>query len=178
VLGNPYEGDWGTGLTIFQYVIVDYKNSTPIYERREYHINLNYARFPMPSAPQMRGCAIWSLKIYDRDRLVRDLIPVAKGDKIYDYIMPANGLFDKITEIFFGNSNEGGTYTITGSFTNNDEGTISNALAKKTIAANEVLPLQVIYDPLIYGKITVNYYDYDNTFINNQFVNVPTWYNA
>jgi hypothetical protein len=44
---------------------------------------------------------------------VRDLIPVAKGDKIYDYIMPENGMFDLVTEIFFGNSNDGGTYTIT-----------------------------------------------------------------
>lgn len=178
VLGNPYESGWTTGITLYQFVIVDYKHDTPIYERREYHINLNYARFKMPSVPQMRGCAIWSLKIYDRDRLVRDLIPVAKGDKIYDYVMPANGLFDKITEIFFGNSNTGGTYSFNGSFVNSEEGTISNAVAKKTITADEILPLQTIYDPLIYGKITVNYYDYDNTFINNQFVNVPTWYNS
>jgi hypothetical protein len=125
----------------------------------------------------MSGCAIWSLKIYDRDRLVRDLIPVAEGDKIYDYVMPANGLFDKITEIFFGNGNGGGTYSFTGSFVNKDEGTISNAVATKTIKADEVYPLKVIYDPLIYGKMTINYYDYDNTFINNQFVDVPTWYN-
>ena len=41
---------------------------------------------------------------------MRDLIPVAKNDKIYNYTAPANGLFDKVTEIFFTNSNQGGTY--------------------------------------------------------------------
>ena len=50
--------------------------------------------------------------------MVRDLIPVAKGDKIYDYIMPENGLFDLVTEIFFGNSNEGGEYEMTTYFDN------------------------------------------------------------
>jgi hypothetical protein len=71
---------------------------------------MKYAGFNVPVFPQMAGAAIWSIKLYDRDRLVRDLIPVAKGDKIYDYVMPANGLFDLVTEIFFGNSNTGGTY--------------------------------------------------------------------
>ena len=177
-LGNPYEPGWTTGITFTQTVITGTDGQgNPIYQNKTTSKNINYARFPMPSAPQMSGCAVWSLKIYDRDRLVRDLIPVAKGDKIYDYVMPANGLFDKITEIFFGNSNEGGTYSMTGSFVNTEEGTISNAVATRTIKADEVFPLEVIYDPLIYGKITVNYYDYDNTFINNQFVDVPTWYN-
>ena len=177
-MGNPYESGWTTGITITQTVITGTDGQgNPIYQNKTTSKNINYARFPMIAAPQMSGCAIWSLKIYDRDRLVRDLIPVAKGDKIYDYIMPDNGLFDKVTEIFFGNSNHGGTYTMTGSFTNEDEDTISNAVATVTIKSDEVFPLQVIYDPLIYGKMTVNYYDYDNTFINNQFVDVPTWYN-
>jgi hypothetical protein len=43
---------------------------------------------------------------------------VAKGDKIYDYIIPENGMFDLVTEIFFGNSNKGGTYEITSYFDN------------------------------------------------------------
>lgn len=177
-LGDPYKGGWTTGITITQTVITGVDgNGNPIYENKTSSKNIMYANFPIPSAPQMSGCAIWSLKIYDRDRLVRDLIPVAEGDKIYDYVMPANGLFDKITEIFFGNSNDGGTYSFTGSFVDTDAGTISSAVATKTITADEVFPLQTIYDPLIYGKITVNYYDYDNTFINNQFVDVPTWYN-
>ena len=177
-LGNPYDSNWTTGITITQTVITGTDGQgNPIYQNKTTSKNIRYAKFPMPAAPQMSGCAIWSLKIYDRDRLVRDLIPVAKGDKIYDYVMPANGLFDKITEIFFGNGNGGGTYSFTGSFVNREEGTISNALATKTIKADDVYPLKVIYDPLIYGKMTINYYDYDNTFINNQFVDVPTWYN-
>jgi hypothetical protein len=46
---------------------------------------------------------IWYIKIWDRDRMVRNLIPVAEGDLVYDYIMPANGMFDLITETFYGN---------------------------------------------------------------------------
>ena len=179
VLGNPYKDNWTSGITITQTVITGTDGSgNPIYENKVTTKNVNYAKFPIPMAPQMSGCAIWSLKIYDRNKLVRDLIPVAKGDKIYDYVMPANGLFDLVTEIFFGNSNTGGTYTFTGSFVNKEEGSISNALSTKTIKPEDVLPLQTIYDPLIYGKITVNYYDYDNEFIDNQFVDVPTWYNS
>jgi len=128
----------------------------------------------------LEGCAIWSLKIYDRGRLVRDLIPVAKDDKVYDYIMPENGLFDLITEIFFGNSNEGGTYSLTTYFENEnrDENGPQLAVATKsiTVKPEEVFPLWVILDPSIYGKITMNYYDYDYTYIANQFVNVPTWF--
>jgi hypothetical protein len=130
----------------------------------------------MPLCPQIKGCAVWSLKIYDRDRLVRDLIPVAKGDKVYDYIMPENGLFDLITEIFFGNGNMGGTYEINASFIS--EGNIGKTKAIRTIEPEDIFHLYAIYDPLIYGKITNNYYDYDNSFIANQFVNVPTWYYA
>ena len=178
-LGNPYSFDWSSGITYTQTVITGTDaQGNPIYENKTTTKNILYAKFPMPMAPQMSGCAVWSVKVYDRDRLVRDLIPVAKGDKIYDYIMPANGLFDKVTEIFFGNSNAGGSYTFTGSFVNRVEGNISNATAAKTITADEVLPLQVIYDPLIYGKVTSNYYDYDNTFINNQFIDIPVWYNS
>ena len=177
-LGNPYADDWGPSIINEIWVKKETDSDKIEYVKVEQTRNLNYAKFPMPAAPQMSGCAIWSLKIYDRNRLVRDLIPVAKGDRIYDYVMPANGLFDKVTEIFFGNANKGGTYSFNGSFVDTVEGTISNATATRTITADEILPLEVICDPTIYGKITVNYYDYDNTFISNQFVNVPTWYNA
>jgi hypothetical protein len=95
----------------------------------------------MPLFPQMKGCAVWSLKIYDRDRLVRDLIPVAKGDKVYDYVMPENGLFDLITEIFFGNANKGGTYEIDSSFIDDKGGEIGKSKAKRTIAPEEVWSL-------------------------------------
>lgn len=140
--------------------------------------NVNYAKFPLQQYPQMSGCWVWGIKIYDRDKLVRDLIPVAQGDKIYNYVMPANGLFDKVTEIFFGNSNEGGVYEQESVSGKNNDGTISLTKASRTITADEIIPLQVMYDPLIYGKITVNYYNSDNTFIDNQYVDVPVWYNA
>ena len=138
---------------------------------------LRYASFPMPQYPQVGGCYLWGLKLYDRDRLVRDLIPVAKGDKIYDYIMPENGLFDLITEIFFGNNNQGGTYTNPNYSGIDDTGKITSSYMVNTITPKEVLQLNVMYDPLIYGKITENYYDYDNQFIANQYVDVPTYYN-
>lgn len=138
---------------------------------------LRYASFPMPQYPQVGGCYVWGLKLYDRDRLVRDLIPVAKGDKIYDYIMPENGLFDLITEIFFGNNNQGGTYTNPNYSGIDDTGKITSSYMVNTIKPEEILPLKVMYDPLIYGKITENYYDYDNQFIANQYVDVPTYYN-
>jgi hypothetical protein len=94
-------------------------------------------------------------------------VPVAEGDVIYDYTMPANGLFDLVTEIFFTNNNKGGTYSQINS--SGDTTTVE-------IGAGDVLPLRCIPDPMIYGKITTNYYDYDNSFINHQFVNVPMWF--
>ena len=71
-----------------------------------------YANFHFNGCPVPCRCIIWYLKIWDRNRLIRDLIPVAEGDQIYDFIAPANGLFDKVTEIFFTNENEGGTYKV------------------------------------------------------------------
>ena len=78
------------------------------------------------------------MKIYDQGRLVRDLIPVAKGDKVYDYVMPEDGLFDLITEIFFGNSNQGGKYEmdINKGITYIDVNIGSNVL-KTSFAAND-----------------------------------------
>ena len=178
--GNPYTGEYKE---IEYEVLVQTGTDTlgnPIYESRKQRRNVQYASFPIPVHPQLEGCAIWSLKIWDRDRLVRDLVPVAKGDKIYDYVMPENGMFDLITEIFFGNSNKGGKYEITTYFTNEnaESGGPSLVPATKTLEVKpeEVMPLWVILDPSIYGKMTMNYYDYDYSFITNQYVNVPTWF--
>lgn len=178
--GNPYTGEYKE---IEYEVLVQTGTDTlgnPIYESRKQRRNVQYASFPIPVHPQLEGCAIWSLKIWDRDRLVRDLVPVAKGDKIYDYVMPENGMFDLITEIFFGNSNKGGKYEITTYFTNEnaESGGPSLVPATKTLEVKpeEVMPLWVILDPSIYGKMTINYYDYDYSFITNQYVNVPTWF--
>lgn len=126
-------------------------------------IDYKWNAFPVPLRT-----LIWGVKIWDRGRLVRDLIPVAKGDQVYDYVMPENGLFDKVTEIFFGNSNEGGTYT---------RNSVYGGSVPYTITADQVQDLRVNDDPTIYGKIIVNYYDYDNTFLGNKWVRVPTDYN-
>ena len=151
-----------------------------IFESKKQFKNIAYGNFELPVFPQLEACAIWGVKIWDRDRLVRDLIPVAKGDKIYDYIIPENGMFDLVTEIFFGNSNEGGTYEIATYFDNENKGEddaqLIKATKKITIAPEDILPLWVIKDPCYYGLITMNYYNYDYEFIANQFVNIPTWY--
>jgi hypothetical protein len=46
--------------------------------------------------------------------------------------MPENGLFDLITEIFFGNSNNGGKYTITTYFANENAESNSPQLSLAT----------------------------------------------
>ena len=175
---NPYTHTGDVGITQTIEVISSYAgDGTPIYETRSITKNINYASFTFSSYPQISGCFVWSVKIYDQDRLVRDLIPVAKGDKIYDYTMPENGLFDLITEIFFGNSNMGGTYLNEGYVMGNDgnAGWVSQSV---TINPEDVYPLYCVDDILYRGKITTNYYDYDNTFLNHQFVRVPYWFNG
>ena len=177
---NPYTGEYKE----LEYeVLVQTGTDTdgnPIFQTQIQRKNVKYGSFPVPVYPQQEACAIWGVKIYDRGRLVRDLIPVAKGDKIYDYIMPENGLFDLITEIFFGNSNNGGKYTITTYFANENAESNSPQLSLATksveVKPEDVQKLWVIDDPSIWGKMTINYYDYDYTFINNLFVSVPTWY--
>ena len=176
---NPYSDNYKTNVTYTQLVVTGQDESgNPIYEQKTFQRNVNFANFQVPVFPQMAGAAVWGLKLYDRDRLVRDLIPVAKGDKVFNYVMPENGLFDLVTEIFFGNSNMGGEYETRGAIRNS--GSSMNQLlavsnVKRTIPANTVYPLMVMKDPLIEGKITVNYYDYDNNFIANQWVQVPSW---
>lgn len=130
------------------------------YRKTQKVVNAKFADWRTPTFPWQAGGILWSLKIYDQDRLVRDLIPVAKGDQIYDYTMPEDGLFDLITEIFFGNSNPG-------KIKKHNSDSITEYIPA---------PVYVIPDVLSYGKITTNYYDYDNTFIDHKFVDVPTWF--
>ena len=134
-------------------------NGQPVVQTTIMTRNALFANWMVPTFPWLSGGIVWSLKIYDQDRLVRDLVPVAQGDEIYDYVMPDNGLFDLVTEIFFGNSNPGRMVKHSGE-------TINYTPA----------PLYAIPDILSYGKITTNYYDYDNTFIDNKYVDVPTWF--
>lgn len=120
--------------------------------------------------PDVKRTMVWYIKIWDRDRLVRNLIPVAEGDQIYDYVAPANGMFDTVTETFFTNVNEGGTYKYTS--------LSGGAYGEQTLVVKpeEVFPLRVNDDPTIYGKITVNYYDHHDEFLGNQHCTIPTDY--
>ena len=189
--GNPYTGNYKTvEIQVLMKDSVSVDGTSGEHEEqvnwviKKIERNINYTDFTVPIYPQLEACAIWGVKIWDRDRLVRDLIPVEKGDKIYDYIMPETGMFDLVTEIFFGNSNNGGEYEITSFFA--DEQNVGNkdkddpyfklATKKITIKPEDVLPLKTMLDPGYYGTITMNYYNYDYSFIANQFVPIPTWY--
>ena len=173
-MGDPYSPDFDGTVTYQEMVIIDVaEDGTPIYQNKSKSKQYAYANFHFNGCPVPCRAMIWYLKIWDRNRLVRDLIPVAEGDQIYDFIAPANGLFDKVTEIFFTNENEGGTYKIPvfasrGRFTGYTE---------ETIEAKDVSPLRCSDDPTIWGKIVVNYYDSDNNFLGNQYVTIPVHYN-
>lgn len=174
---NPFSDDF-TGSVIRQITVAEAPTGSTdtFYKTVSQELNVAYSDFPVPVYPQMQGMAVWSIKLWDQDRLVRDMIPVKKGEKIYDYVMPDDGLFDLITEIFFGNNNLGGTYTQT--YWTSDSSNKHNGMVSETttIEAADVLPLHCIDDPCYYGKITENYYDEDNHFIANQYVDVPTWF--
>lgn len=172
---NPYTGSASTMEVEVLVQIGTDSSGAPIFQSQKKQLNVKYADFPVPAFTSLNACAVWGVKIWDRDRLVRDLIPVAEGDKVYNYTMPANGLFDLITEIFFGNANEGGEYTEKG-YTSLGGGSLKQDTITVKINPEDVQPLWVILDPGYYGKMTMNYYDYDYSFINSQFINVPTWY--
>lgn len=172
---NPYTGSAATvEIEVLVQIGVD-SSGAPIFQTQKQQKNVKYVDFPVPVYPSLEACAVWGVKIWDRDRLVRDMIPVAAGDKVYDYTMPANGLFDLVTEIFFGNANEGGEYTQKGYFSITG-GALKEDVTTVTVKPEDVFPLWVILDPGYYGKMTMNYYDYDYSFITSQFINVPTWY--
>ena len=60
------------------------------------------------NAPQVRGNGkINWCKIYDNDAIVHNFVPVPTGLQIGDYAVPSNGMFDIVTQQFFGNSGTG-----------------------------------------------------------------------
>ena len=173
-MGDPYSPDFDGTVTYQQMVIVDVtEDGTPVYQNQSKSKQFAYANFHFNGCPVPCRAMIWYLKIWDRNKLVRDLIPVAKGDQIYDFIAPANGLFDKVTEIFFTNTNDGGTYKIP-VFTSRGRFT---GYIDETIEAKDIAQLRCSDDPTIWGKIIVNYYDDDNNFLGNQYVTIPVHYN-
>jgi len=94
--GNGSGQQTGTGETGHQGWDVQKQSKT---------IAVAYAGMGIDTFPIPARLAVWHLKIWDQDRLVRDLVPVEQGEQIYDYTIPANGMFDRVTEIFFGNAN-------------------------------------------------------------------------
>lgn len=131
-----------------------------------YGHDVAYANYPSISNPGITRAAIWYVKIWDKDKLVRHLIPVEEGQEVYDYVAPSNCLFDLVTETFFENKNDGGVYY--------------NEFYGQNITVNpqDVIPLQTKADNTIWGKITVNYYKDGNTFLGSKIVEVPAVYDA
>ena len=172
---NPFSGEWQGQVVTTVNVIGQDDFGNPITSTSTTTRNVGYSDFPCPVYPQQYMGAIWSIKIWDQDRLVRDMIPVKAGERVYDYTMPADGLFDLVTEIFFGNSNQGGTYHEK-YYLSNRAGTGGMVEETITIRPDEVIPLHTVDDPCYWGNITENYYDEDNHFIANQYVSVPTWF--
>ena len=172
--GDPYSPDFDGTVTYQEMVIIDVtEDGTPIYQNKSTSKSYAYANFHFSGCPVPCRAMIWYLKIWDRNRLVRDLIPVAKGDQIYDFIAPANGLFDKVTEIFFTNENDGGTYKVPRLATRGR----FLGYRDEIVTAEQVVELRCSDDPTIWGKIVVNYYDNNNNFLGNQYVTIPVHYN-
>ena len=120
------------------------EDGTPIYTNVTVSKRINYAQniydvFPLPFRTM-----IWYIKIWDRNKLVRNLIPVAEGDQIYDYTAAHNGMFDIVTETFFYNQNSGGNYA-TPIY---HEGRITGT-ATKEVTPEDVFTLQVDPDPTV-----------------------------
>ena len=161
---HPSTSGEGTGDTI-----AEDENTVqqPIYGLTKKTVQVTYARYQAGIFNAPVRCMVWYVKVWDRDKLVRHMIPVAAGDMIYDYVMPANGMFDIITETFYGNQNNGGTYTY---LMGSSYHTYSNTV---TVEPEEVFPLEVKPDPTMWGQVVVNYYDENNNFIANQYVDIP-----
>ena len=171
-LGNPWSDTWTGSITYTEQRITGtMDDGTPIYSNVTLTRNINYAQniynvFPLPFRT-----IIWYIKIWDRNKLVRNLIPVAEGDHIYDYTAAHNGMFDIVTETFFYNQNEGGNY-MTPQY---HAGRIIG-INTKEVKPSDVFQLHVDNDPTVWGNIVVNYYDENNNFLGNQYVEIPVHY--
>lgn len=170
---NPYSEGFSNAYTVEATLVVgEDDDGNPIYEQSTKTVSIAWSGMEVDTFPVPARVALWHIKMWDQDRLVRDLIPVKAGEQIYDFIAPANGLFDRVTEIFFGNSNEGGTYDVV----DGDARTIRTApVTQRTVTADQVAPFHVCDDWTIWGKVVVNYYDDKNNFLGNQYVTVPLY---
>ena len=48
-------------------------DGTPIYENKTTSKNINYVNYMVSTSPCVQRSVIWYIKIWDRDKLVRDL---------------------------------------------------------------------------------------------------------
>lgn len=168
---SPWEDNFSASVSYTQQVITGtMEDGTPIYENKTVTKNIAYASYQSGIFNSPIRCMVWYVKVWDRDKLVRNLIPVAEGDQIYDYIAPANGMFDLVTETFYGNQNKGGKYSIPQGHGNKIYYTDIEVLPE------EVAELHVDNDPTVWGNIVVNYYDDENNFLGNQYVEIPVHY--
>lgn len=71
---------------------------------------LIFARLTGGSVSSYLSCKSRSVQIYDNGTLVRNFVPVYAGLKIGTYTVPSNGMFDIVTQTFYGNSGSG-TFT-------------------------------------------------------------------
>lgn len=166
--GNPWDSSFNPTVTITTQVITGtMDDGTPIYENKLTTRSINYAKYRVGCLTPVQRSLIWYIKIWDRDKLVRDLIPVNEGDLIYDYIAPADCLFDKVTETFYSNQNVGGSYEWLD---------VYGHPVSSTIEPEDVYPVHVSPDPTVWGNVVVNYYDDDNNFLGNQYVEIPVHY--
>ena len=60
---------------------------------------------------QFAPCDVYYCKMWDNGQLVRDLRPVKSGQTLSGITFTADGFFDRITNLFYGQSTAGGTIT-------------------------------------------------------------------
>lgn len=169
-LQNPWDDNFNPSVIFTQQVVVGKtEDGLPIYENMTTTRTIRYANYQVPTNPCVERSLIWYIKVWDRDRLVRDLIPVNEGDLIYDYVSPVTGLFDKVTETFFGNQNTGGTYQYR-------DDKFPDVINTVEVKPEDVTKVHVSPDPTVWGNVVVNYYDDKNNFLGNQYVEIPVHY--
>ena len=50
---------------------------------------------------------IYYFKVYDKGKLVRNFVPIYKGAKIGDFVVPENGMWDIVEQKFYPNAGTG-----------------------------------------------------------------------
>ncbi len=116
---NAYNNLDGVGATGRYVAMLNYQNDRSVYydgiqyvSGLEAYRGVNYPMFLFCSNAKNATAAcssvrIYSVKITDGPELVLHLVPVPVGMQIGDFTVPSNGMFDIISQTFFGNSGTG-----------------------------------------------------------------------